>query len=115
LGRGFGNFRRGVSGFAAQAEFDLGNGTDVLISNAFARGLQLQPMGTPTGGGIDGALRRPKVRLASVEVAGVTFRHVRAATDEQSSANDLNIGTRILRHFQITTDFARRRLWLRAE
>lgn len=102
-----------VNGVSAQAEFDLGNGTDVLISKAFARKLRLKPNGSSVGGGIGGALRRDTVEIDELEVAGKTFRHIRAAVDEQSSANDLNIGTKILRHFRITTDFAKRRVWLK--
>ena len=96
-----------------QADFDLGNGSDVLISKACAKRLHLFPIGTSAGGGIGGELRRDVVELDRLDVAGKIFRHVRAAIDVQPSANDLNIGTKVLGNFQITTDFAKHRIWLK--
>jgi hypothetical protein len=102
-----------ANGVKAQAEFDLGNGSDVLISKAFAERLHLKTVGTSAGGGIGGEHRRDMVELDRLEVGDKVFRHVRAAIDVQPSANDLNIGTKILGDFQITTDFANRRIWLK--
>ena len=104
-----------VNNVAGQAEFDLGNGTDILISSSFADRLHLKVLGRSEGGGIGGKLLRKTVRLQVLEIAGTTFRNVRAAIDAQPSANDLNIGTRILRHFLITTDFAGHSIWLKAK
>jgi predicted aspartyl protease len=101
-----------VNGTPAQAEFDLGNGSGVLISRAFADRLHLKAMGQRSGGGIGGALVRAMVRIGSLEVAGRTFRDVEAAVDDQPNANDLNIGTSILKNFLITADFADRTVWL---
>jgi hypothetical protein len=101
-----------ANGVPAQAEFDLGNGTEVLISRAFAERLHLKPRGSSMGGGIGGARRRALVELDRLAIAGLTFRHIPAAIDEEPTANDLNIGTRILDKFEITTDFASRRVWL---
>lgn len=101
-----------VNGVAAQAEFDLGNGSDVLISRAMARRLRLKPTGEARGGGIGGGLVRDLVTLRVLELGGARFRNVRAAIDDQPNANDLNVGTRILRNFLITTDFASRAVWL---
>jgi hypothetical protein len=41
-------------------------------------------------------------------------RDVPAAIDPTSNAADLNVGTAILKHFVITTDFPRHALWLEA-
>jgi hypothetical protein len=101
-----------VNGRTAQAEFDLGNGSEVLVSRAFATRLGLKKIGTKAGGGIGGELKRDLVRIDRLVVAGMTFRGVVAAVDDQPSANDLNIGTAILRHFLITTDFRDRSVWL---
>lgn len=65
------------------------------------------------GGGIGGAARHEIVVLDRLAIAGTTFRHVRAAVDPQPSANDLNVRTKILQKFQITTDFANHRIWLK--
>lgn len=101
-----------VSGRPAQAEFDLGNGSDVLISRALARKLQLKTVGRKRGGGIGGAIERDLVTLPELEVGGVRFRDQPAAVDDQPNANDLNIGTAVLRHFLITADFKERAVWL---
>jgi hypothetical protein len=37
---------------------------------------------------------------------------VPAAIDDQPNANDLNIGTSILKDFDIVTDFKQRAVWL---
>jgi predicted aspartyl protease len=101
-----------VNGKAAQAEFDLGNGSGVLISRTFADKLGLKAIGKRSGGGIGGKLVRDLVRIDSLEIAGRTFRDVEAAVDDQPNANDLNIGTSLLKNFLITTDFADRSVWL---
>jgi hypothetical protein len=102
-----------ANGQAAQAEFDLGNGSGVMISRARVRRLHLKTIGQERGGGIGGAIDREIVLLNDITVAGTHFRNVRAAIDDQSNANDLNIGTSILKHFLITTDFHERAVWLK--
>lgn len=104
-----------ANGVSAQAEFDLGNGSEVLISRPFSARLHLKAVGISVGGGIGGAHHRTLVELDRLVVAGLTFRHVRAAIDDHPNANDLNVGTRVLERFQITTDFGKRRVWLRPE
>jgi hypothetical protein len=101
-----------VNGTAALAEFDLGNGSDVLISRALARKLKLKVVGTRSGGGIGGQVRRDLVSLASLDVAGKRFRNLVAAVDDQANAGELNLGTSVLRHFLITSDFGQRAVWL---
>ena len=101
-----------VNGIPAQAEFDLGNGSEPLVSRAFASRLGLKIGGKKVGGGIGGEIQRDLVEIARLEVAGKQFRNIIAAIDDQPSANDMNIGTSILRHFLVTADFKERAVWL---
>jgi hypothetical protein len=96
----------------AQAEFDLGNGSGVMISRELAKKLNLKVIGKRAGGGIGGAIERDYVRLGTLEVAGRKFRNITANIDDQPSHNDMNVGTSILRSFLITTDFKERAVWL---
>lgn len=95
---------------------DTGNGSDVLVGRAYAERIGLLAPGRVVareeGGGIGGALTRDIVILRTLDVAGRTFSNVRAAVDPGETASDLNIGTSILRHFILTTDFAGHQVWL---
>ena len=100
---------------AVQTVFDTGNGTGVLVGSAYAGRIGLtgaRIVGREEGGGLGGARRRDIVVLRSLTLAGRTFRNVRAAIDPGETASDLNIGTSILRHFLITSDFPDRAIWL---
>jgi predicted aspartyl protease len=100
---------------AVQAVFDTGNGSLVLVGGAYARRIGLtgaRIVGREVGGGLGGALRRDIVILRSLTLAGRTFRNVRAAIDRGETASDLNVGTSVLRHFLITTDFPNHAIWL---
>jgi predicted aspartyl protease len=103
-----------IDGRKAYAEFDLGNGSDLLIGKAFAErtGLLKRVRATEQGGGIGGEVKRKIVTLRSVRLAGVVFRNVRAAINDQPNAADANIGVKLLRHFRIVTDFPQRAVWL---
>ena len=101
-----------ANGVDVQAEFDLGNGSDAMISRDLAKKLHLKILGSRSGGGIGGAVKRDYVRLDRLEVAGRTFRNVTATIDDQPSHNDMNVGTSILKNFLITTDFKDRAVWL---
>jgi predicted aspartyl protease len=105
-----------VEGEAVQAVFDLGNGSEVLVGRAFAERTGLTAPGRiverRSGGGLGGAREREIVVLRNLRVAGREFRDVPAAIDPGETASDLNIGTSILRHFVITTDFPQRAVWL---
>lgn len=103
-----------VGGIAASAEFDLGNGSGVGVSRALADRLGLKVLGKRKGGGIGQEIELDVVRLDRLEVAGVTFTDVDAFIDDQPNSNDLNIGTSILKHFILTTDFPQRKVWLLA-
>lgn len=106
-----------VEGFAAQAEFDLGNGGRMLIGKAFAaaRGL---PGRRPTtrigGGGIGGETLQTAFVLRHVDIAGQRILDVPVAIDASDTAADANIGVALLRRFRIVTDFAGRAVWLQA-
>jgi hypothetical protein len=102
-----------VGSIPAEAEFDLGNGSEVMVSRAFAQKAGLKVTGRKSGGGIGGEVIRDTTSLAVLTVAGVSFRDVAATIDDQPNANDLNIGTSILRDFLITTDFKQHAVWLR--
>ena len=116
--------RKGVEAFsvsvegkpAAWADFDLGNGSEILVGKAYAERIGLTAPGRVTGrrsgGGIGGAVERDIVRLRSLRVGGRVYRNVEAAIDPLPNAADLNIGTSILKDFVITTDFPQHALWL---
>lgn len=100
------------------ADFDLGNGGRVLISEAFARraGL-LDPgriNGTESGGGIGGAVTRQLVTLETLEIAGHTLRNIEAAIDPSPDAMDANVGVSVLREFELLIDFPGGAVWLRS-
>jgi len=99
-----------------QADFDLGNGGEVRVGAAFAEQAGLlapeRIVGQKTGGGIGGEVVRDRVVLKELELAGIKFVDVPAVIDRNDNAADLNVGVRILRHFRITTDFARNAVWL---
>lgn len=105
-------------GGAIEADFDLGNGSEMLIGAGFAaRGGLSAPeriVGEREGGGVGGAVTRKLVRLAEVEIAGVQFKDIEAAIDETESAPDANVGVRLLRQFVITVDFPQHALWLKS-
>ena len=87
-----------ADGQPAQAEFDLGNGSRVLISRELASKLHLKGVGREVGGGIGGAVKRDLVTLNTLRLAGCSFHQVTAAIDDQPNAAPLNIGTSILKY-----------------
>lgn len=110
-------FPASVEGLSpVQAEFDLGNGSEVLVGRPYAERIGLlargRIVGQSEGGGIGGRVRRDIVVLKSLSVGGRTFENVRAAIDATGHGGDLNVGTSILKHFVLTTDFPQRALWL---
>jgi hypothetical protein len=104
------------SGAPVRATFDLGNGSQVLISTSLAARMGLLTDGrrvsTERGGGLGGEAVRQIISLRSIDLAGRRFTDVSAAIDPQPSASDVNIGVTILRRFLITTDFAGHAVWL---
>ena len=101
-----------ANGVEALAEFDLGNGSDVMISRDLANKLRLKILGKKVGGGIGGSIERDFVSLGTLEIAGRKFRDVTATIDDQPSHSDMNVGTAILKNFLIATDFKDRAVWL---
>ncbi|MFO1468644.1 MAG: aspartyl protease family protein [Steroidobacteraceae bacterium] len=99
-----------------RATFDLGNGAQVLVSQAFAvrRGFFAdgREVSHESGGGLGGAADRAVIVLKSLDLAGHRFENVEAAVDPQNTASDVNIGVSLLRSFILTTDFSRHRVWL---
>ena len=70
-----------VGRLKAMADFDLGNGTGVLISKSFAERLRLPVVGLEPAGGIGGSKLREVVYLPSLTIAGKRFDHVRCRVD----------------------------------
>ena len=103
-------------GEPVRATFDLGNGAQVLVSQAFAvrRGFFAdgREVSHESGGGLGGAADRAVIVLRSLDLAGHRFENVEAAVDPQDTASDVNIGVSLLRSFILTTDFSRHRVWL---
>ncbi len=100
-----------------QAEFDLGNGTGVILSRRFATQAGLfdgRPVSATPGGGIGGPKLRQGFILRSLSVAGRDFSGVHVDVDDAPDAPDANIGVGVLQHFRITTDFASHKVWLEA-
>jgi predicted aspartyl protease len=103
-----------IEGAKVRADFDLGNGSDMMIGKAFAErtGILKRVVTTEKGGGIGGEIERPIVVLRSVRLGGMRFRNVRAAIDHQPEAADANVGVKLLRRFRIVTDFPQKAVWL---
>jgi hypothetical protein len=115
--RGIPTIPAAVEGHApVQAVFDLGNGSEVMVGRAYAERIGVAAperiVERRPGGGLGGAVERDIVRLRSLTVGGREFRDVPASIDPSETASDLNLGTSILRHFVITTDFAAGAVWL---
>ncbi len=105
-----------VNGVAVLADFDLGNGNEVLLSRSFAeRAGLLAPeniLGTKMGGGIGGDVERTLVRIETLEIGGLTLKDVTAAVSPQADGADANVGVSVLRNFRIVVDYAGNRIWL---
>ncbi|QIK95625.1 hypothetical protein G7076_03260 [Sphingomonas sp. HDW15A] len=97
-----------VEGTAVAAELDFGNGSLPIVSRGIVNKLGLKVTGKNSAGGIGGAVDRETVVLPTLIVAGATFRDVTATVDEKDEGLMMNIGTTILRHFVVTTDFTGR-------
>lgn len=115
--RGIQTFPVRIDGAApVQADFDLGNGSEVLVGEEYAgRSGLLEPervVGRKRGGGIGGEVWRDMVILQELEIGGVVFRDLPAAIDRSDSAADANIGVSVLRNFRMTVDFGSGALWL---
>ena len=101
------------SGVSVAADFDLGNGSGLLISSDLARQLDLKPVGVEPGGGIGGESGRLVTYVPELMIAGETFRNIRAHVSDGMQV-PANVGVGLLRNFLIVTDFPNRRVWLQA-
>jgi Aspartyl protease len=101
-----------ANGQTVQADFDLGNGSGVLVSRALADKLHLHTIGRRAGGGIGGRVDRDLVTLNTLQLAGCKFGKVTAAIDDQPNAAPVNVGTSIFKYFRVTTDYRDRAIWL---
>lgn len=105
-------------GAPVQADFDLGNGNEILLSEEFAQRMGLLTkehiLGTKTGGGLGGALERTLVRIDTLSMAGVELHDLVAAVSPSADGADANIGVSVLREFVMVIDFPENKLWLRA-
>lgn len=105
-----------VNGVPVLADFDLGNGNEVLLSRSFAeRAGLLAPentLGTKMGGGIGGDVERTLVRVETLEIGGLTLKDVTAAVSPNEKGADANVGVSVLRNFRIVVDYEGNRIWL---
>lgn len=90
---------------SVRADLDFGNGSPPIVSRGLADALGLKPVGTTSAGGIGGAGKRHLVIVPELTIAGITFRDVTATVDEKDRGLMMNVGTSILQHFVVTTDF----------
>ncbi|MFM5894040.1 MAG: retropepsin-like aspartic protease [Novosphingobium sp.] len=106
-----------AEGRIARATVDLGNGNEPLISRAFASRLGAltdgRTIGQAQGGGIGGEAARERFILKNITIGQKIFIDIPVIVDASENASDLNLGTSVLRHFVVTTDFGNHRLWLR--
>jgi len=105
-----------LNGHPAMADFDLGNGSEILVSTAFAEAAGLLApeniLGTIEGGGVGGPVQRQLVRVASLTIGDETFHNLTAAVGPEEGGADMNVGVSILRHFRMVIDFPENRVWL---
>ncbi|HPF22820.1 MAG TPA: pepsin/retropepsin-like aspartic protease family protein [Hyphomonas sp.] len=103
-------------GEAVKADFDLGNGSEILLSRDFAErtGLLAEGniVGSKQGGGIGGPVEHTLVRVKTLSLGGVDLHDLVAAVGESSDAADVNIGTSVWREFRLVIDFPQNKVWL---
>lgn len=103
-------------------DFELGNGSALLVYSAFWKPAGLLTDGRPSSktlsGAIGGLKERDVVSVRSLTFGGVTFTGVPAnlfgdeAKDADSTVSLGNIGMPILSRFALVTDFPHDRIWL---
>lgn len=105
-----------INGVPVPADFDLGDGSEVLLSQDFAeRAGLLVPekiLGTREGGGVGGAITRTLVHVDTLEIGGHVLTDITAAVSPQSDGAQANIGVSVLRNFKWVIDFPGNRVWL---
>ncbi|MFW6093697.1 MAG: retropepsin-like aspartic protease [Pseudomonadota bacterium] len=107
-----------LDGVPVLADFDLGNGSEMLVGERFAAARGWlgadRAAGSKSGGGIGGPVVRDLVEVGTVSIGGVEIDGVVAAVDATAGAVDANIGVSLLRHFVLVIDFPANRLWVDA-
>ncbi|MFN4025004.1 MAG: aspartyl protease family protein [Hyphomonas sp.] len=105
-----------INGLPVMADFDLGNGGDILLSAAFAEAAGLLAedniLGTATGGGIGGPVDRTLVRIDSLAIGSTTLHGLTGAVGPSSDGADMNVGVSVLRGFRMVIDYPQDRVWL---
>lgn len=98
------------------ADFDLGNGSEILLSKSFAEQAGLlaegNVIGTKEGGGIGGAVEQTLVHVDTLDLGGVVLHDLVAAVGNASDGADMNIGVSVLRKFRMVIDFSQDKIWL---
>jgi len=98
-----------LEGKEVWADFDLGNGSETLVSRALARELGLitdeRKMGKKSGGGVGGEVSRQLVRVNGVTIGNRTFHDLTVAIDDTKESASMNIGTQLLKEFSMLVDF----------
>lgn len=107
-----------INGRAVKADFDLGNGSEILLSPSFAEAAGLLSpdniVGTKDGGGIGGPVERTIVRVRTLELAGRVLTDLTAAVSPSEDGADANIGVSVLRGFGLVIDFPENKVWMEA-
>ncbi len=105
-----------IDGHPVLADFDLGNGSGILISRAFAERAGLlapdRQAGTRRGGGLGGAVELDLASIDTLEIAGKTFCGLTVAISAAEDGAEANIGMSVLRHFTMVIDFPADQVWL---
>lgn len=105
-----------INGQPVMADFDLGNGGDILMSKAFAEAAGLLTedniLGTATGGGIGGPVERTLVRIDTLTIGTTTLRGLTGAVSPSSDGAEMNVGVPVLRQFRMVIDYPQDRVWL---
>jgi hypothetical protein len=105
-----------VNGVDGVAGVDLGSGTALDISRAYAERLGLDPANGAThqGSGVGGRYIKRATSIPVISLAGVEMRDVPVSIHEGPlpSEADINLGTPILFRYELALDYAGRRIWL---
>ncbi len=105
-----------LNGQPVMADFDLGNGSEILLSAAFAESAGLMRedniLGTTVGGGIGGPVERTLVRIDTLTIGSTTLRDLTGAVSPASDGADMNIGVSVLRGFRMVIDYPQDSVWL---
>lgn len=105
-----------IDGVPGKADFDLGNGSEVLLSQDLAEQAGLltpeKILGTKEGGGVGGSITRTLVHVDTLEIGGYVLSDVIAAVSPQSDGAQANVGVSVLRHFNWVIDFPGNRVWM---